>query len=59
MKYYSYRACSTTPVFLTTFSALGESREKGYLGSAKRKTPPLQREQECQLKQCNSKASDN
>ena len=38
---------------------LGESREKGYLGSAKRKTPPPQKGQECQLKQCNSKASDN
>ena len=34
-------------------------KDCAYLGSAKRKTPPPQRGQECQLKQCNSKASDN
>ena len=42
-----------------TKDALGESREKGYLGSAKRKTPPPQKGQERQLKQYNSKASGN
>lgn len=26
MKYYSYRACSITPAFLTTFSVFGFTR---------------------------------
>ena len=34
-------------------------KDSAYLGSTKRKTPPSQRGQECQLKQCYSKASDN
>ena len=34
-------------------------KDSAYLGCAKRKTPLPQRVQECQQKQCNSKASDN
>ena len=46
--------------FPLSFPELTESgKDCAYLGSAKRKTPPPQRGQECQLKQCNSKASDN
>ena len=34
-------------------------KDSAYLDSTKRKTPPSQKGQECQLKQCHSQASDN
>ena len=34
-------------------------KDSAYLGSTKQKTLPPQKGQECQLKQCHSKASDN
>ena len=34
-------------------------KKSAYPGSARRKTPPPRKGQECQLKQCNSKASAN
>ncbi len=34
-------------------------QKSAYPGSAKRKKPPSQKGQECQLEQCHSKASDN
>ena len=47
-------------VFGLSFPELTESgKDSAYLGRAKRKTPSPQRGQECQQKQCNSKASDN
>ena len=46
--------------FPLSFPELTESgKDSAYLGCAKRKTPSPQRGQECQQKQCNSKASDN
>ena len=46
--------------FLLSFPELTESgKDSAYLGSAKRQTPPSQKGQERQLKQCNSQASDN
>ena len=46
--------------FALSFPDFTESvKDSAYLGSAKRKTPPPQRGQECQLEQCNSKVSDN
>ena len=45
---------------MLSFPELTESgKDSAYLGCAKRKTPSPQRGQECQQKQCNSKASDN
>lgn len=38
---------------------VGNPKKSAYPGSAKRKTPPPQKGQERQLKQCHSKASDN
>ena len=46
--------------FPQSFPDYAESgKGSAYLGSAKRKTPPPQRGQERQLKQCNSQAGDN
>ena len=46
--------------FPLSFPELTESgKDSAYLGCAKRKTPSPQWGQECQQKQCNSKASDN
>ena len=47
-------------VFPQSFPDFTESgKDSAYLGSTKRKTPPSQRGQERQLKQCHSKAGDN
>ena len=46
--------------FLLSFPDFTEAgKDSAYFGSAKRQTPSPQKGQKCQLKQCNSQASDN
>ncbi len=46
--------------FLLSFPDFTDAgKDSAYFGSAKRQTPPSQRGRECQLKPCNSQASDN
>ena len=55
-----YRWILFRGIFPLSFPELAESgKDRVYLGSAKRNTPPPQRGQERQQKPCESKASDN